>query len=344
MPAGDKGQNLYKRNGTWYARVQIRGRDIRRSLQTASRAEAVKALKVILQQADHIRFYGEARHTWVQAVVEWAKEAPQTIKPATLKRYLVSLGQVREILEGMYVDEITSKTISRIARRPGASNATKRRDLTAVAVVLRWCVAHSWREDNPARTFDRTIIRERRDPIILPMEDAIDAVVNLAPGNFARLIRFAQYSGLRQEEVVDLCWFQLRGVSLQLTKTKTNIPRAVPLDERAVGTIAGTPRHLHCPYIFWHEPGDRYRNVASRFRVIAKRALGEKAFRFHDLRHWFAVDYLRRGGSIYTLQQILGHKSLKTTEIYLTYLTPDEQAGTKAGSGIAGFGSSDATK
>jgi integrase len=38
-----------------------------------------------------------------------------------------------------------------------------------------------------------------------------------------------------------------------------------------------------------------------------------------------AVDYLRDGGSIYDLQQILGHASIKTTEIYLAFLTPAEQ-------------------
>jgi site-specific recombinase XerD len=38
---------------------------------------------------------------------------------------------------------------------------------------------------------------------------------------------------------------------------------------------------------------------------------------FHDLRHWYAVDYLQRGGSIYTLLQILGPSSIKTTELYL---------------------------
>ena len=62
-----------------------------------------------------------------------------------------------------------------------------------------------------------------------------------------------------------------------------------------------------------------------------KRAV-PRAFRFHDLRHWYAVDYLRRGGSIYTLQQILGHSSIKTTELYLAYLTPNEQEQAKAGS------------
>ncbi len=75
------------------------------------------------------------------------------------------------------------------------------------------------------------------------------------------------------------------------------------------------------PYVFWHgEEGRRYRNFASRFAGYAKRA-GVK-FRCHDLRHKFAIDYLRRHGRdrLPTLSQILGHSSVKTTEIYLAYV------------------------
>ena len=42
-------------------------------------------------------------------------------------------------------------------------------------------------------------------------------------------------------------------------------------------------------------------------------------FRCHDLRHKFAIDYLTAGGDIYELSRILGHSSVKTTEIYLAY-------------------------
>lgn len=115
-----------------------------------------------------------------------------------MKRYLVSLGQLRGILDELYVDEITMRTIAQISRRAGISNATRRRDITAVSVVLRWCVAQNWREDNPAANWDRSIIKERRDPIILPETYDIDCVVSAAPGNFARLIRFAQYTGMRR--------------------------------------------------------------------------------------------------------------------------------------------------
>ena len=61
------------------------------------------------------------------------------------------------------------------------------------------------------------------------------------------------------------------------------------------------------------------------------RGLGERerrrisAFRFHDLRHWHAVQWLKDGRSIYDLQHRLGHTSIKTTEMYCEYLTSDEQ-------------------
>ncbi len=34
---------------------------------------------------------------------------------------------------------------------------------------------------------------------------------------------------------------------------------------------------------------------------------------------------LRRGGNIYDVQKILGHSSIKTTELNLNYLDPEEQ-------------------
>jgi integrase/recombinase XerD len=296
----------------------------------------------VLAQAEHFRFYGETRHTWKEAVVAWAKSVPE-ISAGTMKRYLVSLGQLRGILDELHVDEITARTIAQIGRRAGVSNATRRRDITAVSVVLRWCVAQGWCEDNPARAWDRSVIKERRDPIVMPRDYDIDCVVACAPGNFARMIRFAQHTGMREEECASLERSEIdtRRQAVQLSKTKTNRPRSVPLDERAVGTLAGTPAHLGTRYVFWHEPGDRYANVASRFGAIVKRAQARakaakqpvpRAFRFHDLRHWYAVDHLRRGGSIYELQQILGHSSIKTTEIYLAHLTPAEQELVKRGS------------
>lgn len=297
-----------------------------------------------MADADHIRFHGEARVKWQDAVKEWATTAGEHVKAGTLTRYLCSLKQVRPFLDDVLIHDIDRKKVAQIARRSGVTNATRRRDLTAVSVVLAWCVSQGWRNDNPAKDWDRSAIRERRDPIMLPSEADIDRVVSEAPGRFANLIRMAQYTGMREEEVASLERRQvnIKRRAIDLSKTKTGRPRSVPMDERAIGTFSGTVAHLQSAYVFWHDDGARYMNVASRFAMISKRTearakaagVSFRRFRFHDLRHWFAVDYLRRGGSIYDLQKVLGHGSIKTTEIYLSYLTPDEQASTKDGTCI----------
>ena len=226
---------------------------------------------------------------------------------------------------------------AKVASRQGVTNATRRRDLTAISNVLRFCVRQGWIDDNPARIYDRSVIRERRDPIVLPSHEVIAAVVAICPGNFARLVLLAQYTGMRQEEVGGLERGQIRldARAIDLSHTKSDRPRTVPLDERAAGAIAGTPAHLHSRWVFWHHDGERYSRIANQFSATVQRAIKrgliDRPFRFHDLRHWFAVDYLRRSGNIYDLQQILGHSSIQTTENYLAYLMPDEARQAKYG-------------
>ena len=149
------------------------------------------------------------------------------------------------------------------------------------------------------------------------------------------MIRFAQYTGMRQEEIASLTWGQIRRRHVDLGVTKTKTHRTVELDDRAGGTIEGTAKYPKSQVVFWHGKGERYRNVASQFRRIIRQCIRSaekegrdfRPFRFHDLRHWYAVDYLRHpkpDQSIYTLQKTLGHKSVKMTEGYLDYLTPAE--------------------
>lgn len=79
----------------------------------------------------------------------------------------------------------------------------------------------------------------------------------------------------------------------------------------------------------------RYRNASSRLAEIRRKATPPIPFRTHDLRHLFAVDSLKGGGSIYDLQQALRHRSIRTTEIYLEFLTAEEQRVAKR---LAGMG------
>lgn len=323
--------NLYLRGGIWWGRVQVAKKERRRSLRTSSKPEARKRFKDWKDSLDHALFYGRDRLTWQDAVLRYCEEVmPSAIKPSTAKRYLVSFRQVRGRLDGKHIDMIGRKDIADLIgyRKRVATNATVIRDLTAVSRVFASAIGWGVCEHNPALEYDRSLVRERRDPIALPTAEEVQKAAT-APSTFGRLIAFASQTGMRQGEILGLTWRQIelnRGV-ITLDRTKTDSPRAIPLQgpmlAEAVGTLNGTARHPTSPLVFYHGEGQPYRNFAAQFRAWRRRQ--DVAFRFHDLRHYFAVMYLRGGGYIYDLQGILGHASIKTTEGYLRYLTPAEK-------------------
>jgi integrase/recombinase XerD len=61
------------------------------------------------------------------------------------------------------------------------------------------------------------------------------------------------------------------------------------------------------------------RTIQKYVKIAADRARIRKPVSPHVLRHTFAVRYLHKGGNIRALQEILGHSSLLTTDIYLNY-------------------------
>lgn len=68
------------------------------------------------------------------------------------------------------------------------------------------------------------------------------------------------------------------------------------------------------------------RNVLRDVKRLCKRLGFDPPERtLHSFRHTFAVFYLRRGGSVFHLQKVLGHNSLEMTRRYANLLTEDLQ-------------------
>lgn len=338
-------RNLFQIDGVWYCRFRVGGRLLRRSLRTKSEVEAKRRLKVeskkIKRMREVMHYADGVRRSYMEAHLVWRAEYPAQVKPSTMKRYLVSTNQLSPFFKKRHLDEINRKTIAEYVstrKREGATNATIRRDLTALSRIMATAAARDWIEFNPVEAYDRGLIKERRPVIRPPRDEDVKRVVDKAPAMLGYLVRVLEKTGMRSEEAVSLEHDQidLAKKVIRLYETKTSRPRVVPLDlplTEEAGIILGSiPRHLHSRFVFWHhEDGDRYRGFSTRFAAITASVVedakddGEdfRRFRAHDLRHKFAIDFLEAGGTIYELQKILGHTSIKTTEGYLQFVSQE---------------------
>lgn len=342
MPKRSAPPGCYWRGSVLWARAGVAGREYRWSLRTGNVGIAARRREAGLAKLIAESHYGEIAVTYEDAFVAWARHLVGHVAPATATRYAVSLGRIEHHLRGRDIRAIDRGLIAAIVaerREAGVTTATIRRDLGALSSLLGFAEDEGWREGNPALERIRRL-KERRDPIVLPSPADVAAVEALLPGNLRLLAETARLTGCRQSELVTALRGRVDHQRRQLTVIgKGNRLRVVDLSDAAWAVIARVPVALRCKWLFWHGDGLPYRNVASRFagyvRAAQKAAQQEgrpfRPFRFHDLRHLYAVEWLKSGGSIYDLQQHLGHRSIKTTEIYLAYLTPAEAAAAKRG-------------
>ena len=141
------------------------------------------------------------------------------------------------------------------------------------------------------------------------------------------LFELAYGSGLRAEELVNLdvgsIDFDAEHVRVEGKGGKT---RFVPCGEhalrslgryleRARGTLAADPAE---PALFLSKSGRRLStsDVRRRLRTWARHAAAQGAVHPHALRHSFATHLLEGGADLRTIQELLGHSSLSTTQVY----------------------------
>ncbi len=330
--------NLYWRGTTIWGRLKVAGTEHRASLRTDNVAEAKFRFDAWRVQVERAVFGTKDSPSFKAAVVKWAREVlPGAVKPAVMRRYLTSVQMLTPVFGELRVSEITERMISQyISTRAGlVTNATIRRDITALSKLLSACIIWGWIDKNPARNYDRSIIKERRRTLTLPTDDEIEFVLALAPKPMVVLLRFLAETGMRENEAVTLepKDIDISGRKITLVRTKSSRPRT--LNWKTPGGDAGAVldgMEIGGGVVFPNRDGTSYANVASNFGKVMRDAVrraddegaGFRRWRAHDLRHRFAVRWLQAGGDIYRLSRHMGHTSVKTTEIYLEHLTDDE--------------------
>jgi integrase/recombinase XerC len=237
-------------------------------------------------------------------------------------------GAGRPLPAGAWTRELLERALHGLYRtRHSAASAA--RALAAWRSFSRFCLRRGLIARDPARAIPFPRLSKRL-PRTLPATDLKQALDRLAvaddrvaPRDRA-LLELEYSSGLRLSELVGLNRGDVdRGAGLLRVRGKGQRERIVPVGDGALRALeaylAAHPRTVRGDEPVFTGPsgarlsGRTVQRVVRRRLVDAARGLGVTP---HALRHSFATHMLDQGADLRAIQEMLGHRSLATTQVY----------------------------
>ena len=256
----------------------------------------------------------------------------------TRRAYGADLGQLAEWagaqeIEPQAVDARVLRRFAGVLSERGNSRSTVARKLAAFRAFYRVLVERGELEASPADLV-ASPKRESNLPTVLSRRE-IDQLLDSLPASTPLQLRdralfeLAYASGLRAAELVDLDVESLDRDGEQLrVEGKGGKTRIVPAGEHAWRALdadveRGRPELVAAserrdPALFLSRTGRRLAttDVRRRLRSALRQAGVQAAASPHALRHSFATHLLDGGADLRTIQELLGHSSLSTTQTY----------------------------
>ena len=292
----------------------------------------------------------ETGHSSMQTYVARFLEmlsAERGASPHTLSAYQRDLGAFGEFLSGrrLHAEAVTSDDISAHLHElsdAGLAVSSRSRKLSAIRQFFRFLVAEEVISEDPARHVDgpkrerplpKTLTVDEVDRLLAAARRQIEGTTGAQHLQFVRLhclLEVLYATGLRVSELVSLQRIALTGDDFTIPiKGKGGRERLVPLHQPAREAIA---LYLHIereqndgekPDTPWLFPSRGQlghltrQRLAQELKELALSAgLAPDQVSPHVLRHAFASHLLDRGADLRSVQQLLGHADISTTQIY----------------------------
>jgi len=272
---------------------------------------------------------------WVEGLAAYDRDLMgRGAAERTRRAYAVDLGQFVEWAGERAPAEIRHRDVRRYAAAlssEGAAPATVARKLAAIRGLYDFLVRTERAAHNPADLVSSPK-REEKLPRVLTTEqmrallEGIPARTPLELRDRA-MLELAYSCGLRCEEIVNLDLGALDFETEQLRVLgKGSKERLLPVgepaqralrryEERGRHPLSAGPRERA---LFLSKSGRRLSSsdVTRRLGLWVRQAALAAGVSPHSLRHSFATHLLEGGADLRTIQELLGHASLSTTQLY----------------------------
>jgi integrase/recombinase XerC len=211
-------------------------------------------------------------------------------------------------------------------RQYGKTPVTRARKLCAVRALTRFLLAQGEIESDPAAGVEAPI-RRRSLPKDLSPEQAAELVaasIGRTPARDRAILELLYGAGLRASELVGINLADLNLVEgTVMVRGKGSKERLAVFGEPAAEALEAyirseRPSGGELDALFKNDRGGRLTSRTLQRVVARRRALAGLSSDVtpHSLRHSFATHLLTGGADLKTVQQLLGHESLATTQVY----------------------------
>jgi integrase/recombinase XerD len=235
------------------------------------------------------------------------------------------VGRVAQVEESHLVHHLTR------LQKSGAAPATVMRRLSALRMFYRYLEAEGRLERNPTANLDSARLA-RRLPVTLTLDEVERLLAQPDPKaqrglRDRAMLEFLYATGLRVSELMSLDRGDVNAnLGFVRCRGKGGKERIVPVGRQALEWLA---RYLSSradgePALFLGRGRQRLTRVG--FWKIVKRYAAQTGIHRpispHTLRHCFATHLLERGADLRSIQEMLGHANIGTTQIY-THVSAD---------------------
>ncbi|MFH1474957.1 MAG: tyrosine-type recombinase/integrase [Chloroflexota bacterium] len=259
------------------------------------------------------------------------------LSPRTLETYLEGIDTVRRSLPGPRLEQAVDDVAIEPARAWAAGLGIGRRPATVVSrvrslkVFTRWCAREGYRRTDPLERL--RVPAPKRTVIEAFGDDDVRLLLAAARPDLRIVLQVMLDTGVRISEAVDIRIGDVRpggtirirgkggderlvpiGHALDLALRKYVVTHRPQVDAASTGHLVLSPRGL---------PLTARAVYQAMRRVGARLGLGHVRVSPHTCRHTFARAFLRNGGNLLALQQILGHRDLGMVRRYAEFAEVD---------------------
>lgn len=267
------------------------------------------------------------------------------LRPLTLVAYEDALQQFREWvrakLDDRAPDQVTARDVLNYVQHLREDRGNGDSAVNRAVVVLRrfYCamvaMGHRDHTANPMRDFPSIKAAPRKLPVALSSEQVSrllaepdsDTVIGLRDRAMLALL---YGTGIRASECASLCENQVDLKQLTIrVRGKGGHERVIPLNPQLAEVLsayleARRPAAPTSPFFRSRFGGRLSRNaVYDRVRTWGERSRIGTTLSPHRMRHTFATHLVRAGVGIVTIRDLLGHRLITSTQIYL-HVTGDD--------------------